>query len=239
MASFVHLLVCVPESWYRRRIWVSMTGTRICAMLLLLALTLVAISLPSHAWLYDGGNPTISGPLLKDGSSTVWVSQPFEVSRDSWVTSFGAAVARGFGTSDMGFNLCLTDARFCGSTPVLASGTILPSGAGYFYRYVNLSEPVRLDAGQKYYLTLAPNSNNFMGSVSWSYKMGADYGLGTGNYGESWFEYRNQSFSVRVDGYSAVPEADCWLTMLVGTMGIAAVTLLRLRSESQVEADRA
>lgn len=190
---------------------------------------LIAISAPCYAWLYDGGNPSISGPQVKDGTSTVWVSQSFTLDKDSWVTSFGAAVARGFGTSEMGFDLYLTDKRFDGLMPVIASGVIAPSGVGYAYRYVNLLEPVKLVAGQKYYLTMAPNSNNFMGTVSWSYKQDADYGLGTGNYGETWFQYSHLSFCVRVDGYEAVPETDAWVTLVLGSLALVGMPLLKQR----------
>lgn len=214
--------------------WVSMSGPRICTTLLFLALTLAAFGAPSYAWLYDGGAETIIGVQLKDGSSTVWTSQPFTLAADSWVTSFGAAVARGFGTSEMGFNVYLSDQRFDLSAPVIASGTIFPLGVNYSYSYVNLEDPVRLTAGQQYFLTLAPNSNNFLGSVCWSYKPGAYYGISTGNYGQTWYQCV-LPLGVRLDGY-AVPEVGTWLALLVGITGLAGLTLLRRRSVSRAGA---
>lgn len=199
---------------------------------------LLAVGAPCHAWLYDGGAPTISGPQVKDGSATVWVSQPFRVAQDSWVTSFGAAVARGFGTSDMGFNLYLSDTRLSASTPAIASGTITPSGAGFFYRYVSLDAPVKVRAGQSYYLTLAPNSNNFLGSVSWCYDLAADPALATGDYGQTWSDYR-LALSVRVDGYAAVPELGAWNTSAFGLLGMMALALLSRRCGSRAGAGRA
>ncbi len=192
---------------------------------------------PCRAWLYDGGEPTPSGPVVMEGSSTVWVCEPFALAQDSWVTSFGAAVGRGFGTPEMGFHIYLTEGLYPASTPVIASGTIIPSGVTCTYRYVDLSLPVLLDGGKVYYLTLVPNSQNFMGTVSWSYKQGAYYGLSTGDYGETWSRCV-LPLSVRVDGY-AVPEVDERLVLLLGSAGLAGLGTARRRFVSRVAADRA
>ena len=209
-----------------------MSGPRICTTLLFLALTLAAFGAPSYAWLYDGGAESNIGIQLRDGTSTVWASQPFTLAADSWVTSFGAAVARGFGTSEMGFNVYISDREFDLLTPALASGMILPSGAGFHYQFVNLDNPIKLNGGQQYYLTLAPNSNNFTGSVCLVYAPG--HGRTTGNYGQTWSDFV-LPFGVRLDG-SVVPEVGTWLALLVGLTGLAGLTLLRRRSVSRAGA---
>lgn len=212
-----------------------MSALRTGTVLAILALML-AIGGPCRAWLYDGGAPTISGPQIKDGTATVWVSQPFTLSTDSCVTSFGAAVARGFGNSQMGFDLYLSDRRFDLSVPVLASGTLRPLGPGYFYRYVYLDDPVRLNGGQKYYMTLVPNSNNFTGSVCWSYLLGVDGALSTADYGQTWSPY-TLALGVRLDGYAA-PEADAWAVLAAGMIALGGV-LIKRGVAFRVGADRA
>lgn len=200
---------------------------------------LVAFSAPCYAWLYDGGNPTPSGPLVKYGTSVMWVSQPFTLATDSWVTSFGAAVGRAFGNSEMGFNIYLSDRRFDLSWPIMASGTITPQGLGCTYHYVSLDSPVELAGGHKYYLTLVPNSNNFTGTVCYSYKPGVDPGIFTGDYGQNWTPYL-LSFGMRVDGYAVVPEADSWLTLAAGLIGLAGLASFRRGGcVSRAGADRA
>jgi hypothetical protein len=212
-----------------------MYGRRICIYIICLTLML-ALSAPCHAWLFDTGGPSGSGPSVKEGTNTVWVSQSFTLSHDCVVTSFGAAVARAFGTPQMGFNLYLTDTAPTSSTPVIASGLIRPAGPGYVYNYVNLTVPVRLNAGQKYYLTLSPNSNNFSGSICYAYVAGVEPGLKSGNYGETW-NRDYLPFCVRVDGY-AVPEVDSRLTVLMGAVLIAGAIVLKSRYGSQAAAGR-
>lgn len=212
-----------------------MSISRLGVLSLFLAMVLSA-SAPCYAWLYDGGAPTISGPVVQEGSNTVWVCEPFVLARDSWVTRFGASVARGFGGPQMGFKAYLTDALFDDSMSALVSGLVIPTGITYTYRFVDLASPVRLDGGRVYYLTLVPNSGNFTGSVSWSYKPGAYYGLSTGDYGESW-SMCARPLSVRVDGY-AVPEADPWVVVVIGCAGLMVLRLSRKRCVSQAAAGR-
>lgn len=193
-----------------------------------------ALCTPCRAWLYDGGSLLVSGLQVSDTSSTVWVSEPFILAEDSIVTSLGAGVARGFGTSEMGFNVYISDTLIDVPSHALAAGTLHPAGASFTYQYAYPETGLRLDGGRMYFLTLAPNSNNFLGSVAWSFLAGARYGFGTGNYGQSWSQIA-LPLAIRLDGY-AVSEPE---TYAVIAAGLACMLLLRRIRGSRRAADRA
>lgn len=202
-----------------------------------IAVMLGLVAAPVNAWVYDGGEPTISGPPLRDGTSTVWAAQPFKATEDCYVTRLGAAVSRMFGNTGMGFDILLTDREYDGTFAAMASGTLYPTTASYTYLYSDMAAPVRLNAGETYYVTLMPNTNNFAGSVCWSYKVDAMKGRITADYGQNWYD-AVLKFGVRVDGYTAVPEPATWLAVAMGAMGTAGIALRR-RFGSRAEADRA
>lgn len=190
-----------------------------------LVLAAAGISGPCHAWLYDGGTIFVSGIPVSDTASNVWVTEPFILPQDSCVTAFGAAIARAFGAADMGFTAYLSDTLDDIPAHALATGTICPAGASYVYRYCYPDDSVRLNGGQMYFLSLAPNSNNFAGSVSFSYTVGAYYGQGSGDFGQTWSQVA-RPLSIRLDGY-VVPEPDAYLIVIAGLLGLSVLRRMR------------
>lgn len=171
-------------------------------LLIAIVILLVCAAGPSNAWLYDAGIAQHAGVSISNGA---WVLAPFEVESDCYATTFGAAVARGMGPTDAGFDVYLATAwsGLPGSAIVKLPQPLVPLDTQYVYYYGSLSEPVLLRAGTIYSLVLMPTSPNLLCSVSWSAKPGY-YGWGTSDYGESWHRLA-LPLCVRVDGY-AVPE---------------------------------
>lgn len=165
---------------------------------------LIAAS-PCWAWLYDGGPKQNAGAQIKDGTNCEWVVEPFTVAQDSYATTLGAAVGRGMGPADAGFDLYLTTTLYGlpGSAFARITQPIVPLSPLYVYYYGLLDTPVLLQAGVAYALVVIPTTTSLIGSISWS-AMPGYCGLKTGDYGQSWV-LTERPFCVRVDGYP-VPE---------------------------------
>ena len=178
---------------------------------------LVVACAPCFAWLYDGGQAGRSGVVVSDSTSPVWACEPFTVPSDAWVTGIGAAIARVYGSGGMGFHVYLSSTLDDVPANAIGDWTICPTGMVLQYVYANTDTPIKLDAGVRYYLTFAPNSNNFSGVLSWSSVPGS-YGLGTGDYGRTWYSLA-LPLGVRVDGYF-VPEPAAGVALIVGLLGL-------------------
>ena len=172
---------------------------------------------------------------MSDTTSPVWACEPFEVASDAWATGFGAAIARVYGSGGMGFTVYLSSTLTDIPANALGHWTICPAGMTLQYVYAYTDAPIRLTGGVTYYLTFAPNSNNFSGSISWSVVHGHD-GLGTGDYGKSWYALP-LPLCVRVDGY-LVPEPGAWAGLVAGLVALGFRLSGRRRFVSPSAADR-
>ena len=62
---------------------------------------------PCAAYLYDCGPAQYAGAIVKLGSTTEWVSEPFSVQRNAYATQFGAALGfNPFGFGQRGSRGC-------------------------------------------------------------------------------------------------------------------------------------
>ncbi len=182
---------------------------------------------PCAAYLIDGGQPQHAGPGVRDNSSCVWAAEPFMLDYDAHVTSLGAAIARAMGPADAGFDVYLSASLhgLPGSTITKLPAPLIPLNTQYVYYDGALSDPVFLTAGV-YYLVFMPSSTSFAGSMSFAPKPGMYYGLGTGNYGQSWYALAFP-LAVRVDGWY-VPEPSS-LAMIISGL-CAALALYKRKS---------
>jgi len=195
-----------------------------------LTAALLFVSLrPCAAWLLDGGPTQHLGVQLKLNSSLEWAAEPFTIPNDGYATSLGAAVARGMGPADAGFDIYLTATPYGlpGSAIAKLSQPLIPLNTQYVYYYGNLDSPVFLAANTVYFVVLMPTSSSFIGSLSLSNTAGLYYGLGTGNDGETWYQLA-RPVCVRVDGWY-VPEP-CSLAMVFSGVGVG-LALRRRRVE--------
>ena len=195
-----------------------------CRAGFILLAVLIAAS-PCWAWLYDGGPTQHAGAQLRDDTNCQWVVEPFTVAQDSYATTLGAAVARGMGPADAGYNLYLTTTLYGlpGSAFARISAPIIPLNTQYVYYDSALDAPVLLHASVVYGLVVIPTTTNLIGSISWGNVSGSYYGLKTGDYGQTWVQ-TERPFCVRVDGYP-VPEPASVLALAGGLL-----LLLRRRS---------
>ncbi len=193
---------------------------------LVLAGLILAAAVPCAAYLVDGGPPQHAGVGVRDGSSCVWAAEPFVLSYDAYVTTLGAAIARALGPADAGFDVYLTStiAGLPGSAITRLPEPLIPLTTQYAYYYGSFAGPVYLTAGV-YYLVFTPTSTSFYGSISYSLQAGMYYGLGTGNYGQSWYVL-SYPLAVRVDGWY-VPEPSALGAIVAG---LAALVLYMRRA---------
>lgn len=187
--------------------------------ILLSALVLLLLSVGScSAWIYDAGRVG-NGPTLKNGTSTVWAAEPFVLDSDAYVTQLGMGLSRAIGPADAGFDVYLSGSLAGLPDAAFAHWTIKPSGPIMVYCYTDIiSKPIYLIGGQMYYLTVAPNSDDFMGGVSYANSPGRYYGLGTGDYGQTWRKL-DMPLGLRIDGYF-VPEPASLTALLVGVLSL-------------------
>lgn len=186
-------------------------------LLLAIVIVLACAAGPSCAWLYDAGIEQHLGTQLYNGQ---WVAAPFTVASDCYATTFGAAVARGLGPIDAGFDVYLATS-FSGlpdSAMVKLPKALVPLNTQYVYYYGSLSEPVFLKASTVYSLVLVPTSPSFLCSVSWGAVPGSYYGWGTNDSGKSWYQLA-YPLCVRVDGY-AVPEPASIVVVLFSILAL-------------------
>lgn len=185
---------------------------------------LLALAVPSTAFIVDGGQPQHAGVQVKANSNCVWVAEPFTLASDAYATSIGAAVARGMGPVGSGFEAWLYTigvVTHVPETPVAQTTLpLVPLNTQYVYYDTPLAEPVFLQAGGLYAVVLKPTDPNFIGSVSWSLMPGTYYGQGTPDDGKSWYMLA-LPLAVRVDGYF-VPEPGALAGMIVGMIGLVA-----------------
>ena len=174
---------------------------RVCTICALAMLVLSFACAPGLAWIYDGGEPQHEGPVIQD---PLWVAEPFQLSSDAYATEFGAAMAKGLGFGSMGFDVYLTDALVDAPDHAIASWTMVPKDSNLAYYFVQTEAPLFLEAQKTYYLVFAPNSNNFMGTISYSQTPNTYYGMGSRDYGASWYRMA-YPFAVRIEG-RFVPE---------------------------------
>lgn len=185
-------------------------------LLVVLPVLLILSSVHCYAWIYDAGDPQHGGPFLGGTSAAVWAAEPFKFTSDAYVTQFGAAMARGFGsTPGMGFNTYLTNTLVDAPGNALAEGLMAPRDTNLTYYYVQPQNPVFLHANTIYYLVLAINSNNFAGAISIS-PLAGYYGMGSTDYGATWTQ-RYYPLSIRLDGYF-VPEPSSLVALLPGLL---------------------
>ena len=159
--------------------------------------------------------------------------EPFVLSRDACATSFGAAMGRVLGTDSMGFKVYLSDTLIDVPNNAIAGWEMCPTRAALEYYYYQPESPIRIEAGRMYYLTFAPNSKSFWGSISYSLATGY-YGWGTNDHGVTWYRM-SYPFCVRIDGYY-VPEPGTGIALLAGIIGIM---LSRRRLACHAELDSA
>lgn len=177
---------------------------------------LASAAVPCAAYIYDGGQPQHLGVQVQDNTNCVWVDEPFVLSQDCYATSLGAAVARGMGPTDAGFDVSI--ATITNGVPDVTIAKLpqplVPLNTQYVYYDGMLSSPILLSAGVYYALVLKPTSTSFLGSVSWGVVPGMYYGQGTGDYGSTW-RALSLPLAVRIDGYLA-PEPASIAGLLLG-----------------------
>lgn len=190
-------------------------------LLPILAILFISTAGPSCAWLYDAGPEQRLGVSM---SGYKWVAAPFTVDRDCYATSLGAAVARGFGPTDAGFDVYLTTtwSGLPGSAMARLDQPLVPTNTQYVYYYGSLKDPVLLRAGTIYSLVLARSSPDLVCSFSLGNKPGTILAWGTSD-GQTWYEL-SRPICVRVDGY-AVPEPPLMMVCLLSIFGLS--TLVR------------
>ncbi len=183
---------------------------------------------PCAAYLYDCGPAQYAGAIVKLGTSTEWVCEPFSVERDAYATQFGAALGRTYGPTGAGFTVELS--RWADGHPVdtIETWTVVPTIVSLVYYYWQPTFPIALSgvgSGAYYALTFKPNIEGFAGAVSYSNKGGCYYGQGW-NSSIGWFNLQFP-LCVRVDGYY-VPEPDC-----LAALGCGLISLPFLRRRGQ------
>lgn len=190
-------------------------------MTYMIALFMLCIGSQSYAWLYDGGSEQRLSVGIKenDGTSTVWAAALFSVSKDSYATSFGAALAKGSGVDGTGFRMYLAPSPDGLPESTLGSWLISPTGPIPKYYYAQAESPIFLQAGHVYALVFTPSSSDFWGSISYSGKYGR-YDLGSSDYGNSWYSLPlPYPLAIRVDGYY-VPEPGSFAALAFGIIGV-------------------
>jgi hypothetical protein len=188
-------------------------------LLFVIAVLVACAAGAGNAWIYDGGDAQLAGVLMRTGSGCVWQAAPFAVDADSYATGFGAAIGRAAGPTDAGIDvyLCTNPSGLPGSVIAQLPHPLVPLNSLYDYYDGLLDQPVLLKAGTPYYLVFAPTSPQLMSSVSFGVKQGAYCGMGSGDYGASWYAFAFP-LAVRVDGY-AVPEPCSAVGLLFAGLG--------------------
>lgn len=191
----------------------------------LAVLTSLVSASPCRAWLYDGGPEQHAAVSVAEGTNCVWVAQPFVLTSDCWATTFGAGIGRFQGPTDAGFDVYITTTLdgLPGSAMFKLPQPLVPKTAGFVYYYETIETPLFLNKDVAYAMVLMPSNPGFGGMVSLSAWSGY-YGLGTGDYGQSWY-YLARPLCVRLDGYP-VPEPASISLLLVG---LCSIGLLRKR----------
>lgn len=194
---------------------------RLYALYILIIVFLLVSSLPCFAWLYDGGIPQRLGAPI--GGDSVLVAAPFTVASDSYATSFGAVLARGYGTTGGSIKVLLTQSTQGLPGSAIDEWTIIPADSAFTYYYVSPAKPVLLRANLSYALVFKSNTSGFTGVISYSPQ--GYYGWNSNDSGISW---NRMAFPlcVRVDG-SVVPEPVSITALMLGLIG---TSILRRRS---------
>jgi len=174
------------------------------------------LAAPCFAWLYDGGPAQHLMAGIKAGTNLVSVAQPFVIGQSAYATSFGAALARGYGPVGAGVTVTLTTWN-TGPAAAIDSWTIVPTSAGLVYYYVEPTAPIMLAANTPYSLVFTPDNPDFAANISYSRQ--GYYGYGTDGGAENWF-ILSYPLCARVDGY-VIPEPSSALCVLIGALGWA------------------
>lgn len=188
--------------------------------LLVLVVLAAMCSSPCAAYLYDCGPAQYAGAIVKLGTTTEAVAEPFGVARSAYATQFGAALGRAYGPAGAGFRVQLT--TWVNNQPgaVIETWTVVPTSVSLAYYYWEPTIPIALagvDSGAYYALVFTPDLDGFAGAVSYSNKAGCYFGRAW-NSSAGWFTMQFP-LCTRVDGYY-VPEPSC--------LGIAAGGLIAL-----------
>lgn len=162
-------------------------------------------------WLYDGYPIYNRGIAIGKGRPTEMVAQPFSLPRSGEIDQLGVAIARGGDPNNVGFRVTLArDYRDLDKT-TLASWNVLPIyGPTLMFVYWTI-KPIPLDAGQTYYLVIAPGDSEFMGAVAYATR--GNTALATNDDGATWQDIGQ--LGVRVGG-TMVPEPSAFVVLGVG-----------------------
>jgi hypothetical protein len=175
------------------------------------------VSSPCAAYLYDCGPANYAGAIVKLGTSTERVAEPFAVQADAYATQFGAALGRAYGPVGAGFTVDLTTWSNGEPGSIIESWTVVPTVVSLDYYYFEPTAPIALagiGSGAYYALVFTPNQEGFAGAVSYTAKAGCYYGHAW-NTNSGWFTMQ-YPLCIRVDGYYAVPEPGCMGTLACG-----------------------
>jgi len=185
----------------------------------------ILITAPAFGdWLYDGYPIYNLGIAIGKGRPTEMVAQPFSLpgSGPGEIDQLGVAIARGADPNNVGFQVTLaTDYRDLAKT-TLASWQVLPTyGPTLMFVYWSI-KPIPLDAGQTYYLVLAPGDSEFMGAVAYATR--GNLALATNDDGATWHDIAQ--LGVRVGG-TMVPEPSAFMVLGVGCLVLGRTRLTR------------
>jgi hypothetical protein len=174
-------------------------------------LAICAVGPASADWLYDGYPIYNLGVGVGKGRPTEMVAQPFSVPRAGEIEQLGVAIARGADPNNVGFRVTLAEDYLDLGKTTLASWQVLPIyGPTLMFVYWSI-KPIPLDAGQTYYLVLAPGDSEFMGAVA--YATHGNLALATNDDGATWQDIGQ--LGVRVGG-TMVTEPSAFMVLGVG-----------------------